>query len=109
MPIPLEAPPAIHQHLAELPQQNVGDLYVTIKTPYLPIYKEYLLDGWGQLCDGQDHKGGVHLMLYNKFPNHGKGYTYISWRAIPNHPDQNTYPREGKVENPQPYTGIVFD
>lgn len=99
-------PAPLSDWLSQLPSQNVGTLYATIKTPFLPIYTEHKVEAWGQLCDGQDHKSMVHNMLYNRWPNRGTGYTYVSWRAVPDHPEANTYPREGKVENPQPYSGL---
>lgn len=103
------APQQVHSWLSQLPQQCVGDLYATIKDPLTRIPIEYKVDGWGQLCDGRDHKDMVHLMLYNKFPFHGRGFTYVSWRAVPDNPEQNTYPRTGKVENPKPYSGVAYD
>lgn len=109
MPIPLGAPLAVYQQLNELPQQNVGDLYATIADPITHIGIEYRVDAWGQLCDGNDHKDAVHLMLYNEFPFHGKGFTYMAWRAKPNNPSQNTHPRTGKVKDPKPYSGIAYD
>ena len=102
-------PAPVANWLARLPSQNVGTLYATIKTPFLPIWIEYKVDAWGQLCDGRDHRDMVHLMLYNKFPNHGKGFTYTSWRAVPDNPDANKYPRSGKVTGPLPYSGVAYD
>lgn len=90
--------------LSGLPQQNCGTLYATIKTPGLPIYTEHKVDVWGQVCDGRDHKDAVHCMLWNRWPFHGKGFTYISWRAVPDNPSMNHHPRHGKVENPKPFS-----
>ncbi len=100
-----DVPPQIQEWLMQVPSQNVGTLYATIKTPYLPIYIERKVPVWGQVCDGRDHKDAVHGMLYNEFPNNGKGFTYVSWRAVPDHPEANKYPQIGKVENPTPYEG----
>lgn len=104
-----DVPPPMAAWYAQLPSQNVGTLYATIKDPITRIPLEYKVDGWGQLCDGQDHRGMVHLMLYNSFPNHGKGFTYVSWRCVPDNPEANTYPRTGKVSNPAPYSGVAYD
>ncbi len=102
-------PQPVQDWLSQMPQQCVGDLYATIKDPITRILIEYKVDGWGQLCDGCDHKDMVHLMLYNKFPFRGKGFTYVAWRAVPNNPEQNTYPRTGKVKDPKPYSGVAYD
>jgi hypothetical protein len=99
-------PPQMAEWLLNLPQQNVGTLYATIKTPLLPIYTEHKVRVWGQVCDGRDHKASVHLMLYNSWPNHGRGFTYVSWRAVPDNPDMNHHPRTGKVADPRPFNGI---
>jgi hypothetical protein len=96
--------------LSSLPSQNVGTLYAKLKPPMLPaalaIWKR--VDGWGQLCDGRDHRQMVHLMLYNRFPNRGKGWTYLEWRAEPDNPEACKHPLSGKVENPEPYDGIAY-
>ncbi len=92
---------------SKLPSDNCGKFYATIKTPFLPIYTEHLVPVWGQVCDGRPRKDTVHTaLLYNNFPNHGKGFTYVSWRTEPDNPEQNKYPRSGKIENPKPYSGI---
>jgi hypothetical protein len=104
-----QTPAPIAQWLSTLPSQNVGTLYATIKTPFLPIYTEHRVEVWGQVCDGCDHRDVVHLMLYNKWPFHGKGFTYVSWRAVPANPEANTHPREGKVADPKPYSGGAFE
>lgn len=94
---------------ASLPNKYCGTLYATIKTPFLPIYTEYEVPIIGQVCDGEDHRRGVHTsLLYNKFPRHGKGFTYISWRAVPDNPDAHDRPRQGMVKNPKPYSGIPY-
>lgn len=93
--------------LRSLPQQCVGALYATIKDPITQIGIEYRVEVWGQVCDGRDHKDIVHLMLYNRFPFHGKGFTYVSWRAEPDNPETNTYPRTGAVKDPKPYSGVA--
>jgi hypothetical protein len=94
---------------ASLPSQNCGTLYATIKAPFVPIYTEHKVPIWGQVCDGKDHRDGVHTaLLYNNFPFHGKGFTYVSWRAVPDNPNACKYPLSGKVENPLPYSGIPY-
>jgi len=102
-------PAPVANWLASLPSQNVGKLYARIKHPWLPITTEHKVEVWGQVCDGRDHKDAVHNMLYNRWPNHGKGYTYVSWRAEPDHPEANQYPRTGEVQDPKPYSGKSFD
>ena len=106
-----EAPHQISGWLQSLPSQNVGKLYALLKPPGMPralaVWKR--VEGWGQICDGRDHKQMVHLMLYNRFPNRGKGWTYLAWRAEPDHPEANKYPRTGDVENPAPYSGKVWE
>lgn len=92
------------------PTDNFGILYAKIEPPGLlgSLYtKWYRVDVFGQLCDGTDHKDFVHLMLYNSFPDHGKGYTYLEWECVPDNPLQCKYPRTGKVKLVKPYNGIA--
>lgn len=118
MPMPITNPPAVfaeappaptQEWLSSLPSQNVGTLYAKIKDPITHIEIEYKVDGWGQLCDGTDHRMMVEYMLYNSFPFHGKGFTYVSWRAEPDNPEANKHPRTGKVENPKPFPGNLAE
>lgn len=102
-------PPPIAAWLATLPSQNVGTLYAKIRPPFSPIGFWYKVEGWGQLCDGRDHRDMVHLMLHNYFPFYGKGWTYIAWRCEPDNPDQNKHPRTGDVEKPVSYSGVAYD
>lgn len=102
-------PRPVAEWLANLPSENVGTIYATIKTPFLPIYTEHKVPVWGQVCDGTDNRAAVHLMLYNEWPNHGKGFTYVSWRAVPDNPKANKYPREGNVIHPVAYSGVAYD
>lgn len=106
-----ETPMPIKNWLASLPDDNVGTLHAKIKppSPLSGIGLWYKVDGWGQLCDGRDHRDMVHLMLYNKFPNHGKGWTYVAWKAEPDNPEKCKHPRSGEVENPKPYSGITYE
>jgi hypothetical protein len=85
-------PPQLNSWLSALPSENIGTIYATIKTPFLPIYTEHRVEAWGQLCDGRDHRDAVHCMLYNYWPFHGKGFTYVSWPAVPDNPEANTNP-----------------
>jgi hypothetical protein len=103
------APEPMMNWLSSLPSQNVGTLYAKIKAPILPIYTWHKVPVWGQVCDGRDHKDAVHLMLYNHFPNHGKGFIYTAWRAEPDNPEANQYSRSGDVEDPKPYSGIAYE
>jgi hypothetical protein len=103
-----DVPAPMMDWLSKLPSQNIGTLYAIIKTPFLPIYTEHKVPLWGQVCDGQDHRSSVENMLYNYWPNHGKGFTYVSWRAEPDHPEANTYPRKGIVEKARPYDGLSY-
>jgi hypothetical protein len=101
-----DVPHQMADWFSSIPQDNCGKFYATIKSPYLPIYTEHFVPVWGQVCDGQPHKATVHTaLLYNKFPNHGKGFTYVSWRTEPSNPELCKYPRSGKIENPKPYSG----
>ena len=100
---------AMSEWLSSLPSENVGKLYATIKAPGLPIYTEHKVEVRGQVCDGRDHRDTVHLMLYNKWPHHGCGYTYISWRAVPDNPEANKHPRQGVVTDPKPYSGALWE
>lgn len=105
----LQTPAPIANWLASLPSQNVGTLYAQIKTPSLPILTWHRVKVWGQVCDGRDHKDAVHLMLHNYWPNHGKGFTYVAWRAEPDNPEANKHPRQGDVADPKPYSGVAYD
>lgn len=104
-----DVPAPMASWLASLPSQNCGKLYATIKTPFLPIYTEHLVPVWGQVCDGTPHISTVHTaLLHNKFPNRGKGFIYVRWRAVPDNPDACKHVLQGKIENPQPYSGIPY-
>ncbi len=103
-----DCPAQMADWLSQLPTQNIGTFYAVIKTPFLPIYRKHKVPMWGQVCDGRDHYGAVHQMLYNGWPNRGKGFTYVSWEAVPDHPEENTYPRKGVVEDPRPYDGKTW-
>ena len=100
-----QAPAPMQKWLSELPNENAGTLYAKIKAPFWPIYTWHKVPVWGQICDGQAHEDAVGSMLYNEFPNHGKGFTYVAWRAEPDHPEANKYPRQGKIKNPKPFAG----
>lgn len=107
----MNAPAPIADWLASLPSQNCGKFFATIKSPgwfgLFQTSREYQVPIWGQVCDGQARRAGVHTaLLYNTFPNHGKGYTYVSWRTEPDNPEQCKYPTSGNVENPKPYSGV---
>ncbi|MDB5584331.1 MAG: hypothetical protein JWR80_9507 [Bradyrhizobium sp.] len=102
-------PHQISGWLDSLPQNYVGSLFAKIKPPLSPFGVWFKVDGWGQLCDGRDHRNMVHLMLYNKFPFRGKGWTYVAWRSEPNNPKMCDKPTRGKVENPKPYSGVAHD
>ena len=105
----MSMPAPMAQWYASLPSKYCGTLYATIKTPWLPIYTEHRVPIWGQVCNGKDHRSGVHTaLLYNNFPNHGKGFTYVSWRAVPDNPSAHDRPRSGVVENQAPYSGIPY-
>lgn len=108
-PTEQDMPHHVVNYLASLPDKYVGTLYATIRHAWLPFAREYKMPVRGQVADGRDHKDAVHQMLYNEFPNHGKGYTYISWRNDPSRPDINDSPRSGLVENPKPYSGIAHE
>lgn len=101
--------PQMANYVNSLPQNYVGTLYANIKSPFLPIYTWHEVPVWGQVADGREHKISVHLMLYNKFPNHGKGFTYVAWRNEPSRPELNDAKREGDVIDPKPYSGIAYE
>lgn len=105
----LQTPAPMVNWLASLPSQNVGTIYAKIKTPFLPVYTWHRVEVWGQVCDGRDHRDAVHNMLYNYWPNHGRGFTYVAWLAKPDNPDANKYPRTGDVVGPKPYSGVSRD
>lgn len=96
-------------YIASMPQQCVGKLFARIKHPLLPISTWHRVEVWGQVCDGGDHRMAVHLMLHNRWSNRGRGYTYVEWRAEPDLPDENSYPRTGKVSDPKPYSGVAYE
>lgn len=102
-------PPQMATYVQSLPQKYVGDLYATIKDPITRISIEYKVPIWGQIADGREHKDAVHLMLYNEFPFHGKGFIYVSWRNVPSSPELNDAAREGKVKDLKPYSGVAYD
>lgn len=99
MGVPLEAPAAVHNYWASIPQNNCGDLYAKIKYPWLPFSRWHKVPAWGQLCDGQPHYSAVGCMLHNEFPGKGRGYVYLEWRSEPYNPQLCKYPTSGKVPN----------
>lgn len=100
----IDVPPPMMGWLNALPQQNVGTLYAKIRPPLSPIGFWYRVPLWGQVCDGQPHEGAVSDYLHNEFPFRGVGWTYVEWRCEPDNPEQNKFPRTGKVPNPKPHT-----
>ncbi len=104
-----DAPTQMHSWLASLPDKYCGTLYATIKTPFLPIYTEHKVPVWGQVADGRPHMQAVHQMLYNKLPLHGKGFTYVSWRSVPDHPETHDRPTQGTISSPKPFSGTWGD
>jgi hypothetical protein len=103
------APTPIANWLTQLPGECVGKLYAKIRPPFCPFGFWFRVGGWGQLCDGRDHRDMVHLMLHNYFPARGRGWTYVAWRAEPDSPGRNAHPRNGTVADPKPYSGIAYD
>jgi hypothetical protein len=104
----LGPPPQMSGWLNSLPQNYVGTLYAKIKPPYSPFGIWYKVPVWGQVADGRPHKDAVENMLYNSFPFHGKGWTYVAWRNEPSSPELNNAAREGAIENPAPYDGKAY-
>lgn len=106
MGVPREAPQAVHDYWASIPQDNCGDLYAKVRPPWLPFGGFWhKVPAWGQLCDGREHYEAVGCMLHNTFPLKGRGWTYVAWRAKPYNPDLCKYPREGVVpkEHQKPF------
>jgi hypothetical protein len=106
-----------YEMMKDWPNDNIGTLYAKIKPPDSLDTKTftkrdlndwYRVKAWGQLCDGTDQKKMVHLMLYNDFPNHGKGWTYLEWECKPDNSLKCKYPIKGKVNKIEPYNGIAF-
>lgn len=93
--------------LNSLPSQNFGEFYFTVRLPWPLsfIKKEYRQNAIGQLCDGTSRKWQTEWQMYHKFPNHGAGYTYVSWRAVPDYPDRCKNALSGTIDNPQPFDG----
>lgn len=105
MPID-QAPPPMQNWLSSLPQTYVGTLYAKIKPPFIPFGTWYKVPVWGQVADGHPHEDSVEDFLYNEFPFHGKGWTYIEWKNAPDNP--NDAARYGKIGNPKPYDGLSY-
>jgi hypothetical protein len=93
--------------ISSLPQDYVGTFYATYKTPGVPLKFERKVEAWGQLCDGTDQAGFVEDDMYNNLPFHGKGFTYVSWRCVPDNPKLAKLPLVGVIKNPKPYSGSV--
>ena len=108
MGVPAGAPQAVHDYWNSIPQDNCGDLYAKLKPPFLPEWLAGFwikVEVWGQVCDGRPHEDAVRYHLYNHFSNHGKGFTHVALARVPDNPELNKYPREGRVENPLPFSG----
>lgn len=94
-------PQAVQDHWNSIPQDNCGEFYFKVKAPFLPFSTWHKLKAWGQLCDGTDMAHAVACQLWNDFPNRGRGWKYIAWRAVPNNPELCKYSREGIVDPPK--------
>lgn len=107
---PIDTPLPLHGYIRSLPDKYVGELWAKIRAPFWPCWpfrepdKWYRVPVWGQVADGQPHEHAVRSFLYNKFPLHGQGYTYIAWRNVQYSID-NDRPREGLIISPQPFDG----
>jgi hypothetical protein len=99
----MSVPPQMSAWMLQLPDKYVGVLYAKIKPPFSPIGFWYKVPVWGQVADGQPHTSAVENYLYNDFPLHGRGWTYIEWKNEPSNPEANDAARTGVIENPTPY------
>lgn len=103
MGVPREAPQAVRDHWSRIPQDNCGEFFACVRPPGSPVGLWFKVPVWGQVCDGQAHRGSVGCMLHNTFPLKGLGWTYVAWRAKPYHPELCKYPRDGRVESPKAF------
>lgn len=101
MGVPAEAPQAVHDYWNSIPQDNYGEFYFKVRAPFMPFGTWRKLEAWGQLCDGTDNAMMVACQLWNKFPNRGRGWKYVAWRAEPYNPELCKYPRSGVVDPPK--------
>lgn len=101
MHIPAEAPKAVHDHWNSIPQDNCGRFFFKVKAPFMPFGTWHELKAWGQLCCGTDMAHAVACQIWNDFPNRGRGWRYVAWRAEPFNPELCKYPRTGMVDPPK--------
>ena len=101
MSIPIGAPQAVHDHWNSIPQDNCGEFYFKVQPPFCPFGFWFKLEAWGQLCDGTDLASFVANNLWNRFPNRGRGWKYVEWRAKPYNPKLCKYPLSGIVSPPK--------
>lgn len=101
MPVPAEAPQAVHDHWNSMPQENFGDFYFKVKPPFMPFGTWHKLKAWGQLCSGTDMAHAVACQLWNDFPNRGRGWRYVAWRADPSNPGMCKSKLSGAVDPPK--------
>jgi len=102
-----KAPGPIKAWLSSLPSENVGTLYAKLRPPFSPVAIWKKVPVWGQVCDGGPHKDAVGGMLYNHFPFHGKGWTYLEWEAVPDNPEVCKSALRGKVAAPNRFNGAT--
>ena len=78
MGVPLEAPAAVHQHWASVP--NCSDINFLFKSPFLGIVKRVKCQGWGQLAyDGAATRQAMYH-IRNKKPRWD--WEYIGWEEV---------------------------
>lgn len=96
--MPMNVPPPIAAWVQNMPQDYVGTFHAKIKPPLSPVGIWFRIPAWGQLCDGADKEWAVRDFLYNEFPFHGRGWTYIAWRCEPENPKLANLPLSGIVK-----------
>src|SRR5690349_2468386 len=64
--MPDGVPAPMQEWMSQIPQDNCGEFYYTIKHKWLPLTREYKLEAWGQLCDGRAREDSVAIQMRNK-------------------------------------------
>jgi hypothetical protein len=106
MHLPNAAPAEVFNQLLSLPKEYVGTLFAKVKAPgWFGKTSWHKVPEWGTVCSGRPPSlGAVERMMRDDLPRRGRGYTYLAWRAEPDHPELcKASPLCGEIANPTPF------
>jgi len=75
------SPEKWNSHWNSIPN-SVEKLYALISPPFFPFVKYWWeIQAWGQLCFDQAAANATAYNMYNRLPNHGKGFKFHAWKC----------------------------